>query len=164
MPNSPGTEISWFAAKAYCEYYGKRLPTVAEWELVGSASARKADGYDDSNYVDQILEWYSLPSPEILPPVGRKEKNFWGVYDMHSLVWEWTSDFFNALVTGESRGDSGLERNLFCGSGAVSATDFKNYPAFMRFAFRSSLKANYTTNNLGFRCAKDFFKGEKNEK
>jgi formylglycine-generating enzyme required for sulfatase activity len=156
LPSSPVTDVSWFAAKAYSEYYGKRLPTVAEWELVGSASAHNGDGYQDPSYVKQILEWYSKPTLEVIPPVGRGTKNYWGVFDMHGLVWEWTSDFFNALVSGESRGDSGLERNLFCGSGSVSATDFKNYPAFMRFAFRSSLKANYTTSNLGFRCVKDY--------
>lgn len=163
LPEAPVTNISWFAAKAYCEYYGKRLPTVAEWELVAKASNNQADGSKDPKYIKQILEWYSLPAKEIILQVGKGEKNFYGVYDMHGLVWEWTSDFFNALVTGESRSDSGLERNLFCGSGSVSATDFKNYPAFMRFAFRSSLKANYTTADLGFRCAKDFYKGVKNE-
>lgn len=158
LPNSPVTNISWFAAKAYCEYYGKRLLTVAEWELVAKASANRSDGSKDQNYVKQILEWYSQPMQKMLPAVGQHEKNYWGVYDIHGLVWEWTSDFFSSLVTGESRGDSGLERNLFCGSGSVNASDFKNYPAFMRFAFRSSLKANYTTNSLGFRCAKDFNK------
>ena len=163
LPDAPVTNVSWFAAKAYCEYYGKRLPTVAEWELVAQASAKQTDGSKDPNYIRQILEWYSKPTQKIIPAIGQTEKNIWGVYDMHGLVWEWTSDFFSAMVTGESRGDSGLERNLFCGSGSVGASDFKNYPAFMRFAFRSSLKANYTTNNLGFRCAKDFYQG-RNEK
>ncbi len=161
LPDAPVTDVSWFAAKAYCEYYGKRLPTVAEWELVARASSDQADGSKNPAYFKQILEWYSKPAKEIILAVGNGEKNFWGVYDMHGLIWEWTSNFFSALVTGESRGDSGLERNLFCGSGSVSATDFKNYPSFVRFAFRSSLKANYTTSNLGFRCAKDFFNGRK---
>lgn len=156
LPKSPVTNISWFAAKAYCEYYGKRLPSVAEWELAAKASSNKLDGSQDPDYVKQILEWYSRPTPGRIPQIGLRSKNYWGVFDLHGLVWEWISDFFSSLVTGESRGDSGLERNLFCGSGSVNASDFKNYPAFMRFAFRSSLKANYTTNNLGFRCAKDF--------
>jgi formylglycine-generating enzyme required for sulfatase activity len=154
LPNSPVTNISWFAAKAYCEYYGKRLPTVAEWEFVAKADEKKPDGSKNPAYLKQILDWYSKPSSGKIGAVGEGEKNYWNVYDMHGLVWEWTSDFFSSLVTGESRGDSGLERNLFCGSGSVNASDFKNYPAFMRFAFRSSLKANYTTANLGFRCAK----------
>jgi formylglycine-generating enzyme required for sulfatase activity len=58
-------------------------------------------------------------------------------------------------VTGESRADGGLERNLFCGSGSVSAKDREDYAAFMRLGFRSSLGASYTVPNLGFRCAKD---------
>lgn len=158
LPNSPVTNISWFAAKAFCDYYGKRLPTVAEWELVAKASANHPDGSKDQNFIKQILEWYSKPMDEKIPSIGLHGKNYWGISDMHGLVWEWTSDFFSSLVTGESRGDSELERNLFCGGGSVNSSDFKNYPAFMRFAFRSSLKANYTTNNLGFRCAKDFNK------
>ena len=40
---------------------------------------------------------------------------------------------------------------LYCGSGAVGASDFENYAAFMRYAFRSSLEARYTVANLGFR-------------
>lgn len=155
LPNGPVTNISWFAAKAYCYYYGKRLPTVAEWELIAKASADQPDGTKNKKYIEQILEWYSRPSADRLPAVGSRGKNYWGIYDMHGLVWEWTFDFFSSLITGESRGDSGLERNLFCGSGSVNASDFTNYPAFMRFAFRSSLKANYTTNNLGFRCARN---------
>lgn len=154
-PNSPVTNISWFAAKAFAEYHGKRLPTVAEWELAGMADEYSNNGYDNSEYISRILSWYSKPSATALPEVGTVFKNYYGVYDMHGLVWEWVSDFFNALVTGESRANNGINRNLFCGSGSVGATDFKNYPAFMRFAFRSSLKGNYTTDNLGFRCAKD---------
>ncbi len=68
--------------------------------------------------------------------------------------WEWTLDFNTAMVSGESRGDSDVEKNLYCGGGAAGANDFKDYAAFMRYAFRSSLKAAYTTANLGFRCAK----------
>ena len=60
-----------------------------------------------------------------------------------------------ALVTGDARGDTGLERQLFCGAGSLGASDRGNYAAFMRFGFRSSLRAGYTVHNLGFRCAKD---------
>ena len=75
--------------------------------------------------------------------------------DLHGLVWEWTSDFNSALVTGDARGDTGLERQLFCGAGSLGASDLGNYAGFMRFGFRSSLRAGYTVHNLGFRCAKD---------
>ena len=74
---------------------------------------------------------------------------------MHGLVWEWTRDFNNALITGASRSDSGVERNLFCGGGAVGSSDFTDYGAFMRFAFRGSLRGDYAVSSLGFRCARD---------
>jgi len=84
-------------------------------------------------------------------------KNFWGVHDMHELVWEWTQDFNSVMISSESRSD-GKNNNLFCSSAAVGATDLMNYAAIMRYAFRSSVKGNYAINNLGFRCAKDIEK------
>ena len=78
-----------------------------------------------------------------------------GVWDLHGLVWEWVEDFNSSLVTGESRADAALERSLFCGSGALGASAFLDYAAFMRQALRSSLRASYTMRNLGFRCACD---------
>jgi formylglycine-generating enzyme required for sulfatase activity len=45
--DQPVTNVSWFAATAYCESRGKRLPTVDEWELAGQASRDAADGTQD---------------------------------------------------------------------------------------------------------------------
>lgn len=153
--NAPVVNVSWFAAKAYAAWKGKRLPTVAEWEYAALASATRADGGSDPAQRRQILEWYGQPTPPVLPAVGRRAPNCWGVHDLHGLVWEWVADFNTALVTGESRGDTGLERQLFCGPGSQGAQDRADYPAFIRYGFRSSLQAAYTVRNLGFRCAKD---------
>ncbi len=153
--NQPVVWVSWFAAKAFADWQGKRLPTTAEWELAAGASPKLADGGADRTYQQDILRWYSEPSPRHLPEVGQSARNIWGVGDLHGLVWEWTADFNDLALTGDGRGDAGLERQLFCGAGAAGARDVTNYPAFMRSGFRSSLKAAYTVHNLGFRCAKD---------
>jgi formylglycine-generating enzyme required for sulfatase activity len=152
---APATDISWFAAKAYAQWKGKRLPTLAEWEYAAAAGPTRPDGENDPAFRQQVLNWYttlgSAPGA-----VGSTQPNFWGVHDLHGLIWEWVLDFNTAMVTGDSRADSGgLERGLFCGAGAQSARDVANYPAFMRLGFRSSLSANYCVHNLGFRCAKD---------
>lgn len=153
--NQPVTHVSWFAAKAFAAWKEKRLPTTEEWELAASAGFTEADGRKDAEFLRAVNRWYSTPTPESLPAVTASRANLWGIHDLHGLVWEWTSDFNSAIVTGDARGDTGLERQLFCGSGSVGASDSANYPAFMRFGFRSSLKAGYTVHNLGFRCAKD---------
>jgi formylglycine-generating enzyme required for sulfatase activity len=153
--HAPVTHISWFAAKAYAQWKGKRLPTVAEWEYAAAASPTRADGENDAGFKHQVLEWYSTPAPARLSAVGSRRANFWGIHDLHGLVWEWVADFNTAMVTGDTRGGTDLDWQLFCGGGSQGATDVQNYPAFMRYGFRSSLKANYCVHNLGFRCAKD---------
>ncbi len=152
--NAPVTNISWFAAKSYCACLGKQLPTTDEWEYAAMASESKANGSSDSSYYQFILDWYSKPSPKQLPQVGATVKNFYGIYDLHGLVWEWTLDFNSTLMTGDSRNSDESMNAMFCGAAAAGATSIKNYAAFQRFAFRSSLQANYAVLNLGFRCSK----------
>lgn len=153
--HAPVTFVSWFAAKAYAQSRGKRLPTVAEWELAAAASRTEANGAADPEFKRELLAWYSTPSPSRLPDVGIRAANFWGVHDLHGLVWEWVADFNTTMVTGDAREDSGLDRQLFCGSASANSRDPGDFPAFMRYGFRSSLKADYCVHNLGFRCAKD---------
>ncbi len=152
--NSPVTNISWFTAKAYCESEDKRLPTMDEWEYVAMANENSPDGTKDSAYLRRILDWYGKPTTGVTPSVGSTFKNYYGVYDLHGLVWEWVLDFNAVLLTGESRGDAGLDQKLFCAGGSGGASDTKNYAAFMRYAFRASLRANYAVSNLGFRCVR----------
>jgi len=152
IARAPVTRVSWFAARAYARWKNKRLPTIDEWERAGSAFTA-AEGRPEYNQV--ILKWYSVPTPDIPDPIGSTFPNLHGAYDLHGLIWEWVEDFNSSLVTGESREDGSLDRRRFCGSGALNATDSRNYAAFMRYAFRSSLEGNHTVANLGFRCAAD---------
>ena len=157
-PRVPVTEVSWFAARAYCEARGARLPTSDEWEYVARASPKKKDATMDDDWLALTLSWYSKPRHSAPSIVGQRPANAWGVYDMHGLIWEWVEDFNNTIFGTDSR-EGGDENNLrFCGAGALSATDVRDYATFMRIAYRSSLKGKYTTRALGFRCAADLEK------
>ena len=152
--NIPVTFVSWFAAKAYCQWRGARLPSTDEWEYVARASETKKDAVRDAGFKKRLLEWYEKPASDPMPKVGSTFRNVYGVYDMHGLIWEWVSDFNSTLLNdGRSAGEK-LPQNLFCAGGASGAADPTDYAAFMRLAFRSSLKGNYTLKTLGFRCAR----------
>ena len=152
--NSPITNVSWYAAKDYCACQGKRLPSIDEWEYAAMASEKKQNAQADSAFNQRIIESYEMPKT-YLNEVGQSFKNYYGIYDLHGLVWEWTSDFNSVLISGESRQDKDTEKNLFCGSAAINASNLMDYAAFMRYAFRGAIKANYNIRTLGFRCAKN---------
>lgn len=151
----PVTEVSWHAARAYCAALDRRLPYEDEWELVAGASRTSTDARDDPAWLASILAWYGEPSGRPLPPVRSQPPNAWGVHDLHGLVWEWVEDFNNTLVASDAREAGDEDRLRFCGAGAVSAQDVRDYASFMRIAWRSSLEGRTTTRNLGFRCAAD---------
>jgi sulfatase modifying factor 1 len=154
-PNAPVVRVSWFAARAFARAQGKRLPTTAEWERAASAGFTTANGATEPGFTASVLAWFTRPTPDVLPSAGAGRANYFGARDLFGLVWEWVDDFNTAMVTGESRADTGLERDLFCGSGASGARDPSDYAGFMRAGYRSSLRANYAVPNLGFRCAID---------
>ncbi len=152
--NAPITNVSWFVAKDYCDYLGKRLPTIDEWEYVAMANEDLPDARQLKTYNEQILGWYEKPKT-FNNEIGSTFKNYWDIYDMHGLVWEWSLDFNSVLISGESRKDVDDDSKLFCGSAAIGVTDLMNYAAFMRYALRGSLNAKYALKTLGFRCVKD---------
>jgi formylglycine-generating enzyme required for sulfatase activity len=153
-PKAAVTYVSWFAAKAYAKSAGKRLPTLDEWEYVAMADEESANARDKPTYSSHLINLYNEKDRQ-KNKVKSSAPNYWGIYNMFDLVWEWTDDFNSIMTTSDSRTAEFDDKGLFCASAATSTTDVLNYASFMRYAFRSSLKANYTVGNLGFRCAKD---------
>lgn len=148
----PATGVSWFAAKAYCAWRGKRLPATDEWEYAALASERVRDAARDPDFVARLLALYTSRRPR---PVGSTFRNVYGVWDLHGLAWEWTLDFNSLMVSDDSRGTAARDHALYCAAGVIGATDPRNYPAFLRYGFRAALEGRTTTDGLGFRCAQD---------
>jgi formylglycine-generating enzyme len=151
----PVTQVSWFAAQAYCEARGLRLPTWHEWEFAAAADERQRDARQDPVWRQRILDWYARPGGVPLADVGRAPPNVYGVQDLHGMVWEWVEDFGAMMVSGDNREQGDPDIMKFCGTGALSMEQKEHYAVLMRIAMLSSLQARYTTANLGFRCAGD---------
>lgn len=151
---APVTEVSWFAAQAFCETEGGRLPSWYEWEYAAAADATRRDARGDPAWLARILGWYARPASGPLPAVGG-EANVYGVRDLHGLVWEWVDDFNALLVNGDSRSSGDPDRLKFCGAGAIDLQDRQNYAVLMRVALLSSLSAADSTGSLGFRCVRE---------
>jgi formylglycine-generating enzyme required for sulfatase activity len=152
-PGQPVTHVSWYAARAYCQSQGGRLPTWYEWEYAAAADETREDARRDPAWKERILAWYGESSAHELPLVGRTPPNVHGVRDLHGLVWEWVEDYAGLMVSGDSRNQGDPEKLKFCGAGALAVDNRDEYAVLMRIAMLSSLEANYTTANLGFRCA-----------
>jgi formylglycine-generating enzyme required for sulfatase activity len=90
---------------------GYRLPTEAEWEYAARAGTTAARFGD----VDDVA-WYDGNSGGTTHPVGQKQANAWGLYDMLGNVWEWTGDWYGAHLdaatdpTGAASGTSRVFR------------------------------------------------------
>lgn len=153
IDRQPVVRVSWFAASAYCEARGARLPTWYEWEYAAAASETRADARSDANWQRQILDWYSRSARGSLPNVGNTPANYYGVQDLHGVAWEWVYDLSSMLVSGDNREQSDPDALRFCGPGALTMEQKENYAILMRIAMLSSMQARYTNGTMGFRCA-----------
>ncbi len=149
----PVVHVSWFAASAYCEARGMRLPTWYEWEYVAAASETLRDARSDPAWRQSILSWYSTSGRAALPRVGSGKANVYGVYDIQGVIWEWIDDLSGMLVSADNRQQSDPETTRFCGPGALTMEQKENYATLMRIAMLSSMQAKYTSATMGFRCA-----------
>jgi sulfatase modifying factor 1 len=151
--DAPVTNVSWFAAQAFCAQEDARLPTWLEWEFAAAADETRTDARADPAWRQRILGWYERPAASALPAVGGPP-DVHGVSDLHGLAWEWVDDFNALFIAGDSRTQGDPDLLKFCGAGAISIVGRDSFAVLMRVALLSSLAAADTTSSLGFRCAR----------
>lgn len=154
-PLAPVTQVSWHAAAAFCASEGARLPRWYEWEFAAAADAGRSDARDDPQWLSTILNWYSRPASGVPGQLARAGPNFYGLYDMHGLAWEWVEDYSALFVNADSRSQGTGKQLDYCGGAAVSLGDRRNYAVLMRVALLAAMEAAQDGPYLAFRCARD---------
>jgi formylglycine-generating enzyme required for sulfatase activity len=95
------------------------------------------------------VAWYGPNSGGRSHPVGQKEPNAWGLYDMHGNVWEWCEDLFGGYsirtATGPKGAATGDMRVLLRGG------SWGYLPWFCRAAYRSRVGPGHRIDFCGFR-------------
>ena len=112
--NHPVVNVSWYAAMAYAQWAGKRLPTEAEWEKAASGGLQGQMYPWGNTLPDASLANYTLfpgdRSPIRTTAVGSYGANGYGLFDMAGNVWEWCLDAYKKSFYARSP-----RRNPFAG-------------------------------------------------
>jgi formylglycine-generating enzyme required for sulfatase activity len=94
----PVEQVSWQSCQDFCNSTAMQLPTEVQWEYACRAGVTAT-----FNSEADLREsgWYFSNSEQTTHPVGQKQPNAWGLYDMHGNVWEWCADGYETYPTGE---------------------------------------------------------------
>jgi len=135
-----------------------RLPTEMEWDLAasGGTGSQFFSIHDPKNWeeLENSLDahaWLQKNSGGSTHPVGQKQPNQYGLYDMFGNVWEWVQDWYGVLPKEREIADytgpaAGVRRVLRGGSWDYDSRNSS-------WAYRIGVKPGYQGSYVGFRLA-----------
>src|SRR5216683_6255453 len=179
-PTLPVEQVTWVQAAVYCnarskaeglspcynedtaacnfEADGYRLPTEAEWEYACRAGTDTGYSFDGDSRKLMEYAWFADNAGKKTHPVGQKNPNPWGLYDMHGNVAEWCNDIYDQSYYSNSaadnpRGPNEGKQNVLRGGAWKSAADA------LRSSYRLSENPGFSDaclarDAIGFRCVR----------
>ncbi|MCF7221127.1 formylglycine-generating enzyme family protein [Marilutibacter chinensis] len=149
--DSPVSQVSWFAADAYCRSIGARLPDWLEWEYAAAADSVRRDARGDASWRGRLL---GDGTPHALDARTEAVPNVYGLSGLHGAAWEWVGDFSTLLGDADLRGGEDGDRLKFCGAAGLSFASRDDYAVLKRVTLLAGLEPRSTLANLGFRCVR----------
>jgi formylglycine-generating enzyme required for sulfatase activity len=152
----PVEQVSWRDVQDYLvklnAQTGKhyRLPTEAEWEYA-CRSGRSGDRYCGGDDLE-ALAWSRSNSESKTHPVGGKQSNGLGLYDMSGNAWEWTCSAFDESYQGSEMRCASAD---YAGQLATRGGGWYSEPRYLRAAVRDGMRPGDRQEGLGFRLAED---------
>jgi formylglycine-generating enzyme required for sulfatase activity len=148
----PVVNVTWDDAKAYAEFYGKRLPTEAEWEKACRAGSTESYCFGDDAQRLAEYAWYFGNAHGQTHPVGTMRPNAWQLFDMHGNVWEWCADIYDAgyYRTGPAKNPQGPATGKLR---VLRGGSWGNPEENCRSAYRGASDPTVFGTYRGFRCA-----------
>ena len=109
----PVEQVSWKDCQKFISKLNRmtgrkfRLPSEAEWEYA-ARGGKKSKGYQysGSSNISEVA-WYTDNSGGKTHPVGTKQSNELGLYDMSGNVWEWCQDWYGSYVSSSQTNPTG---------------------------------------------------------
>lgn len=132
-----------------------RLPSEAEWEYACRAGTTTVYSFGDDESEFDLYGWANDNSDYSSHPVGQKEPNPWGLYDMHGNVWEWCQDKYHdsyegAPTDGSAWNDDGYSTRVVRGGSFVTG----EYKCTSAYRFNAPLGAG-PDDSIGFRLLRE---------
>ena len=131
-----------------------RLPSEAEWEY--ACRAGQDTLYCGGNDLDAVA-WHYGNSGNETHPVGGKQANAFGLYDMSGNVWEWVQDCYHDSYQGAPNDGSIFNDGTNCASSrrVIRGGSWNIEPVALRSAYRLRYFPDDRSYSFGFRLAQD---------